>query len=309
MLDRAAAIALLCMLALLTTSACGGGTTKSQPSAEPRMAPVIGTAWAAAHNKSLGGLHGRFRSEIVSVACRQPPVKPCTVGGAASIDQGVFTLHKSSSSYLHVAFGNGADATELSGYRVRNLDNFDTYIQAVNGGRSSRCWTSVSSQLDFGSSWGYIQGFDVVNDAEPDIDPPLGQGAAELIGHVPAHQVLDYLGVSDLDTYEEFDQDVPVHLRLDAKGFAAGFWVDGEEVAIALVGPAPNTSGATNPAALVRAEDSARATAVREVLSPMHGDFRMYAFDMQPKVVVAPAKALLLGAAGKRRNPTCAAAR
>lgn len=277
----------LAVAALVVSSACSSSSPKKAAGDQHRTPPAIGTVWASAHMKSLGGIHGRFRSEVLGRACGQPPVEPCVVGGYGVIDSGQFTLHSDSASYLHVAFGNGADTTELAGYRVRQLENGDSYIQQV--GRASGCWKQLSSALDFGYDFGSgsPSGFWVVNDAEPDHDPAVGKAPHELIGHAPARAVLQFLGFEDLDPYDEFndaDGNVPVHLRMDSAGNATGFWVDGEEVAVALVGPDPDSKANADPAAFVPAADSSKAKAVREALSPLHGDFRMYDFDVSPRV-------------------------
>lgn len=287
MRERASLGACLAVLALVVCSACSSGTSKKPEADTHRSSPTFDTAWAAAHRKSLGGVHGRFRSEVLSRACTQPPVGPCVVGGSGIIDSGVFTLHPDSSSYLHVAFGNGADVTEIAGYQVRNLVNFDTFIQPAGRARAPRCWTPVSSRLEFGSDWGFVSGFEVVNDAEPVHDPRLGDRVEELIGRAPAREVLGFLGVRDLDPYDEFNEAdgvVPVHLRMDAHGNASGFWVDGEEVAIALVGPASDSHQSNDPAAFTPAKDLSHAAAIRASLTPLHGDFRMYDFNVTPRV-------------------------
>lgn len=297
----------LAVAVLLAASACNTDRTEKSAGDRKHDASAIGTAWATDHLKSLGGVQGRFRSEVTSRACAQPPTKPCVVGGAVVVDTGAFTMHSDSSSYLHVAFGNGADVTELAGYRVRNTEAGDTFIQPIGGGRSARCWTLAEGQ-DLGATWDYLPAFDVVNDAEPFSDPPVGKGSGELPGHAATRLVLEYLGASDLDPYDELPQQVPVHLRMDSKGRAAGFWIDGEEVATALVGPPPKSPTTTDPAGFVRSEDSEHANAVREALTPMHADFRMYAFGAQ-RPVVAPPQSLLLTARGRAQHRVCPGAR
>jgi hypothetical protein len=285
-------LALAGLLLLVAVSACSAGTAGKAGKERPaRAREPVGTAWASAHRKALGGLHGRFRSAVVTRACTQPPTKPCAVGGAANVDAGSFTLYQKSVDYVHTAFGNGADVTELTGYRVRTTTDYAEYYQAIGHRNGTGCWTKVENRTSFGSQWADPPGFEVIDNAEPDNDPPAGRGASELVAQAEARIVLTFLGLEDLEFSDDYlaeYQKVPVHLRIDEHGYAAGFWVDGEEVATALVGPAPSPEGSTNPAFLPVKDDKVRNARVRQVLTPVHGEFTMSGFTGDATVVRAP---------------------